>query len=213
MKTYNLNSLKKGSNFTTSTFYSSTTYNLQCTTVTMDSIPLRLWRYLSNTRKYREFHVNKVWSIESCLSNIDIPVYISKRKVEDQMNLTYRRVFPLQRVLCKISDVCHLWLLFKSFSKRWHLLYMQSFCFWRSIQSMIGSRSDKQKIIKPSLNLIPQRKWKGWKKNNFWNLQEEKWHREHIKCCSHFKIVEQRTFCSMKPDWSLKDEEKSPPHP
>lgn len=123
-----------------------------------------MWRYLSNTRKYREFHVNKVWSIESCLSNIDIPVYISKRKVEDQMNLTYRRVFPWQRVLCKISDVCHLWLLFKSFSKRWHLLYMQSFCFWRSIQSMIGSRSDKQKIIKPFLNLIPQRKWKEWKK-------------------------------------------------
>lgn len=124
------------------------------------------------------------------------------------MNLTYRRVFPWQRLLCKISVVCHLWLLFKSFSKRWHLFYMQSFCFWRSIQSMIGSRSDKQKIIKPFLNLIPQRKWKEWKKNNFWNLQEEKWHREHIKCCSHFKTVEQRTFCSMKPDWSLKDEEK-----
>lgn len=85
---------------------------------------------------------------------------------------------------------------------------MQSFCFWRSFQSMIGSRSDKQKIIKPFLNLIPQRKWKEWKKNNFWNLQEEKWHREHIKYCSHFKTLEQRTFCSMKPDWSLKDEEK-----
>lgn len=117
------------------------------------------------------------------------------------MNLTYRRVFPWQRLLCKISVVCHLWLLFKSFSKRWHLFYMQSFCFWRSIQSMIGSRSDKQKIIKPSLNLIPQRKWKEWKKNNFWNLQEEKWHREHINYCSGTTYVLQHETWLIAERW------------
>lgn len=126
-----------------------------------DSIPLRLWRYLSNTRKYREFHVNKVWSIESCLSNIDIPVYISKRKVEDQMNLTYRRVFPWQRVLCKISDVCHL----LNRSVKDDIYYTcRHFVFDAQFNRWSDRVQTNKKIIKPLLNLIPQRKWKEWKK-------------------------------------------------